>query len=217
LVFVDTSRPYVYEFDTPTDQVGVQIPRKRVLARLPELASLTAVAVPGTTGLAALASSLVSALPEHAEDRADPVAHTTSATVLDLAAQALRDHVGILSTEPSPKELLLFRAQQFMRENLNNPELAPADAARAVSVSERYLFILFKGIGISPASWLRNERLERAHQLLVDPRHHHRLIRDIGATVGFPHSPQFSKAFKQRYALTPQEHRANTPFPGVRR
>jgi AraC-like DNA-binding protein len=208
LVFVDTSRPYVYEFDCPTDQVGVQIPKPRVLSRLPELAGLTAVAVPGATGLAALASSLVTALPEHTEDRTDPVAHSTSDTVLDLAAQAVRDHCGLSSIQSSPKELLLLRAQQFMRDNLRNPELTPADAARAISVSERYLFILFKQIGIAPASWLRNERLERANQLLVDPRHQHWLIRDIGVIVGYPQSAHFSRAFRQRYAMTPQELRS---------
>jgi AraC-like DNA-binding protein len=219
-VFVDTSRPFVYEFDARSEQVGVLVPRERLLPRLPALTDFTAVTVPGTSGLGALAASLLVALPKHTDDRTDPLAQSTTDTALELATRALQDHVGVVAVGPSSKELLLLRAQQFLRVNLRDPELTPADAARAISVSERYLFILFKLIGTSPASWLKNERLERAERMLLDPRHHDQLIQDIGVSVGFPQSPQFSRAFKDRFSVTPREHRATArpgqPFPSSR-
>jgi hypothetical protein len=57
LVFVDTSRPFVYQFDARTEQVCIQVPRARLIERMPALTDLTAVIVPGRTGLGAIAAS----------------------------------------------------------------------------------------------------------------------------------------------------------------
>ncbi|WP_259465822.1 helix-turn-helix domain-containing protein [Rhodococcus opacus] len=207
-VLIDTTAPYVYQFESAVEQVIVQAPRQAVLSRLPALADMTAMTVPGGRGLGALTASLLLALPDHRDDREDPVAAAASASAIDLATQALQDHLGFdVGPRNSSRSVLLRRAQQFIDENLSDCELTPSAVARAVSISERYLFVAFEEIGTSPAVWIRQTRLKRAFELLTDPRQQHRSIQEVGAAVGFTRGTHFSRAFKEQFGMTPRERR----------
>lgn len=207
-VLIDTTAPYVYQFESAVEQVIVQAPRQTVLSRLPALDDMTARTVSGGRGLGALAASLLLALPDHRVDRADSVAAATSASAIDLATQALQEHLGgEVEARSSSRSVLRRRAQQFICENLSDCELTPSTVARAVSISERYLFVAFEEIATSPAAWIRKTRLERAFELLTDPRQQHRSIQEIGAAVGFTRGTHFSRAFKEQFGMTPRERR----------
>ncbi|HJQ46964.1 MAG TPA: helix-turn-helix transcriptional regulator [Amycolatopsis sp.] len=123
-------------------------------------------------------------------------------------SSALLDHVGAAQPEVLPKTVLLGRAQRFMLEHLHDPDLTVADVAAAIAVSERYLFLLFRQTGVSPAGWLRETRLDRARALLGDDRHRRRSIGAIGALVGFVSGPHFSRCFKEQFSMTPREYRS---------
>src|SRR6185437_5754047 len=181
----DTALPYAEDLATYTEKVILHVPRVALLARVPELSGMTAVRCRGDRGLAAAAASLVLALPSQDEDRpADPLADAAGTTAADLAVGDLREQLGTAPVK-SPKAELLARAQRFMLDNQHIGSLSPADVARAVAVSERYLFVLFREAGCSPAAWLHDTRMDQARRLLVDPRRRHQTIEAIAALVGF--------------------------------
>ncbi|MFI6309844.1 helix-turn-helix domain-containing protein [Nocardia fusca] len=204
---IDTALPYTYAFTTAVEQVVVRLERANVLDRLPRLAELTARTVPGTHGVGALASSLTLALPRHGGDRDDTVADQMVDHTLALTAAAVLDNVGHDLPDLSIRAETLRRAQKYVCAHLDDPDLAPCDVARAISVSERYLYALFRDIGASPAAWIRSERLRIAHRQLADPRHRHRSVEQIARSVGFRSASQFSRVFKNEYRVTPREHR----------
>jgi hypothetical protein len=161
----DTALPYAEDLATYTEKVILQVPRAALVARVPELSGMTAVRCRGDRGLGAAAASLVLALPSQDEDRpADPLADAAGTTAADLAVGALREQLGT-APATSPKAELLARAQRFMLDNQHVGSLSPADVARAVSVSERYLFVLFREAGCSPAAWLHDTRMDQARRL----------------------------------------------------
>ena len=117
---------------------------------------------------------------------------------MDLAFGAVLERSGATAARPSRKAELLAMAQRFMLDENQHVGrgLSPTDVARAIAVSERYLFDLFRETGCSPTAWLWEARLERAHRMLGDPRHRHRTIGEIASLTGFASGAHFSRAFR---------------------
>lgn len=81
--------------------------------------------------------------------------------------------------------------------------------ARKIGINRSYLSSIFKKrMGISPQQFLINYRLENAAQILAQTS---MAIRTVAASVGYADSLTFSKAFRQRYGMSPTEYRENPP------
>ncbi|MEU4425549.1 AraC family transcriptional regulator [Actinoplanes sp. NPDC024001] len=81
-----------------------------------------------------------------------------------------------------------------------------AELARAAGVSVRTLQTAFRShLGCSPMAYLRQVRLDRAHQELraSDPRH--TTVTQIAYRWGFVHLSRFADAYRARYGTTPRE------------
>jgi AraC-like DNA-binding protein len=88
------------------------------------------------------------------------------------------------------------------------PGLTSESIAAAVGISERYLRALLDDIGTTFSDVVLEHRLERAHDLLTDPRRHSELITDIAYEAGFSDLSYFNRAFRRRYNATPRDVRA---------
>jgi transcriptional regulator GlxA family with amidase domain len=74
--------------------------------------------------------------------------------------------------------------------------------ARAVNMSPSYLSRLFREqTGRSPASFVREQRLRRAYELIQTT---FLSIKEIMAAVGWNDPSHFSRAFKRRFGVSPQ-------------
>jgi AraC-like DNA-binding protein len=58
--------------------------------------------------------------------------------------------------------------------------------------------------GLSPLHWLNEERLTRAPAALSE----HHLVKAVGLELGFKQASRFSRAFKERYGVSPAEYLA---------
>jgi Helix-turn-helix domain len=73
--------------------------------------------------------------------------------------------------------------------------------------SERYVQQLLEGAGFSFSAYVRELRLERALQMLSDPRFAGKRISDICELSGFGDLSYFNRAFRARFAQTPKDAR----------
>lgn len=84
-----------------------------------------------------------------------------------------------------------------------------ADIAAQIGINRSYLTNIFKReMSMSPQTFLINFRLEKAAQLLretEDP------IGNIAIAVGYTDALSFSKAFRQKYNITPSAYRTEKP------
>lgn len=96
------------------------------------------------------------------------------------------------------------RIEKIMEDNFANP-VSLQDLAylsgRSLSTFKREFQAIYH---TSPLKWIRNRRLDRAENLLLDTK---LTVTDICYSVGFENMAHFSKVFKERYGLAPSVFR----------
>jgi|28_taG_2_1085356.scaffolds.fasta_scaffold00238_17 AraC-like DNA-binding protein len=96
------------------------------------------------------------------------------------------------------------RAQAYMLANLDRP-LDIEEIAAYAGVSARNLQIGFKRfLSTAPMAYLRNTRLQRAHEDLLQGRRN-ASVTEIAERWGMTHLGRFSQYYKSRYGCSPQE------------
>ena len=104
----------------------------------------------------------------------------------------------------SPPDLppLLMQARDLLLADLLNPP-DPATLAGLCRTNRTYLQGLFKAhLGLSIVAYLREQRLQRARQLLEEGEVG---IERIAHQVGYRNGRDLSRAFKQRFGVSPRD------------
>lgn len=118
------------------------------------------------------------------------------------------------------KNAIALRATQAIELKLSDPELSPTGIADHLGISLRYLQKLFEDVGENANHYIRRRRLERSHQDLADPLYCGLSIAEISYRWGFNDQAYFSRAFKDRYGMSPSQHRdrwrSQTSWPKAR-
>ena len=87
-------------------------------------------------------------------------------------------------------------------------KLKISDIATKIGISRNYLTDLFKHeFDMSPQSFLMNFRMEKAAQELIETDES---VQNVGINVGYPDPLAFSKAFKQKYGMSPSAYRTSS-------
>ncbi len=107
----------------------------------------------------------------------------------------------VLASASSRSELL-ERVKTFATIHAADPALTPQRLAQAHHVSLRALQALFADHGDSPASFLRQQRLVRAEQLLLDGQS----VATATTRSGFTDPGTFARAFRRRFGLSPSQY-----------
>ena len=102
---------------------------------------------------------------------------------------------------------LLHRIRQHMEAMLDDPELDVDAVAADIGISPRYLRRLFAAEGEHFGAYLKARRLERCHADLVSPLHAQLGVSEIAFRWGFSDAAHFSRSFRDRFGLSPREHR----------
>jgi AraC-like DNA-binding protein len=143
--------------------------------------------------------------------------HQTSQSVeaISMAAAAIDLVSAIYASDSSRNsellghEALLKSGQDFVHTRFRDPALAPSLIAEHLRVSPRLLAQVFSRAGTTPASYIRDIRLEEAARLLRSPYHRDVPIFDVALRVGFADATTFTRAFKRVHGVVPSEFRAD--------
>lgn len=102
-------------------------------------------------------------------------------------------------------ELLIKKAIQYISDNYDK-KFSLEDIAGYVGISKYYFSVLFKKEkGITFSTFLNTVRIEKAKQLIKNPRI---TINDVAYEVGFNDAQYFSKTFKKYVGMTVTEYRS---------
>jgi AraC-like DNA-binding protein len=108
----------------------------------------------------------------------------------------------ISSTEPgaAPRPVKHFRHEEDMRELAAAHDYNARRIARYLGISARQLQRVFKArCNCSPVAWLREQRLQRARQMLSSSCS----VKRVAYSLGFSQVSQFCRDFKARFGHRP--------------
>ena len=134
-------------------------------------------------------------------------------SILTVVAQHLLDNFLVDEGEANSAEPVLFNdysqlpcekirdAIRFMTNNLDR-NLAVTEIADAVNMSHYHFIRVFRQmVGMSPATFHRLQRIEKAKDLLA----RHRQIMEVACELGFSSQAHFSNVFAKSVGVTPRK------------
>ncbi|RJS45781.1 AraC family transcriptional regulator [Nocardioides cavernaquae] len=208
-VLIGPHQDFEFGFDEAWDQVVVRLDRSRVES--------VAAALTGETGPVHFDLSLapdvsrLDGMLESAVDLVDSAAVQHRPQLLWQLEQVIIESLLLaqpnnrMRLQPSDRPMTsprLRQAMEFMIDRIADP-LSVADVALACGTSVRSLQTAFRTeLGTTPVQWLRSQRLERAHTLLLSGAPG-LSVTDVAYRCGFFHLGEFGVAFRARYGTTP--------------
>lgn len=132
------------------------------------------------------------------------------AVARDFAARAIV--VESAATENVQHSALFERVMLYIERHFDDAELTPTRLASVHGISLRYLHLLFAQHGQAVSGSIRERRLEYCCQVLANA-HSSLSVSEIAFRAGFKDSSHFSRAFRQRFGVSPTEHRRKSQRP----
>jgi AraC-like DNA-binding protein len=123
--------------------------------------------------------------------------------LLDLMDVVLTDQSD--STKWRSAAATLFRAKNYIARHLGSDGLDACAIAAATHVSVKHLQRLFNRDGVPMMRYVWQARLERAERLLRASTVRPVSVQEIAYRCGFRSPAHFSRAFKERYGVSPRD------------
>ena len=210
-VLLDNTRFYQMEMATEHECLDVMMPQAWLEKHLPDPGALLAIPVDTKSGWGAPLGALLETMAEGLDDVPLP---------RSLLAEQIGSLLSLATGFHEPSENTRHRGQ-LARRILHNiesryadPELSPEVVADQCGISKRYLQTLLAGSGTSFVQELNATRLDRASDILIDPRAKGLAIADVAYRSGFLDAGYFTRLFRKRFGITPSQWRAGqTPMP----
>ncbi|WP_169053550.1 AraC family transcriptional regulator [Alteraurantiacibacter aquimixticola] len=209
-VLLDNTRFYQMEMSTEHECIDLMMPQGWLEKYLPDPSTLLARPVSASAGWGAPLGALIETILDGGLDDAPlprPLIAEQFGSLLALAT-------GMEETDKAPRHRnqLAARILRRIESDYADPDLSPELVARQVGISKRYLQTLLAASGTSFVQELNATRLDRASELLADPRAVGLAIADIAFRTGFLDPGYFTRLFRKRFGITPREFRAgNAP------
>ena len=207
-VLLDNTRFYQMEMDTAHEAIDLMMPQGWLEKYLPDPDALLARPISANSGWGAPLGSLIETMLTGLEDS-------------PLPRSLIAEQVGALLTlatgfhEPAPRSRHRGQlARQILRRiegDYADAELTPERIANDLGISRRYLQALLTSAGTSFVQELNATRLDRASDLLGDPRARSLSLGEIAWRCGFLDPGYFTRLFRKRFGMTPSQWRAGKP------
>ncbi|MGP3534525.1 helix-turn-helix domain-containing protein [Microbacterium sp. RD1] len=202
MTFYDTDRPYSLLCSDDTRISVVMFPKELLSLPSDLTARLTATRLGADSPVGAIVRPYVASLSSQVGQMPAHPARRLCRGAIDLISTLIEDGLGA-QTFASPHGDLMRRVLDFIDENLASADLAPPMIAAAHFISVRHLHALFNDQGTTVSTVIRNRRLERCYDQLIDPGAANRSVTAIALENGFVDAAHFSRTFRSHYGMPP--------------
>ncbi|BBD01503.1 hypothetical protein YGS_C1P2758 [Sphingobium sp. YG1] len=208
IAIYDTTQPHRFVVTQPFAQVLVRLRRSEVIERVGHLNDLTARKLSSSRGMGLLISNLLHDVDYQLDHISAGAMRVVNTSMLDLICSGF----GEIRTESHAhlrehQYRLMMRILAFVDQHLCDSELNCAVVATHFRISERYLRKLFSEGERSLSERIWHQRLEEAKRRLSAQGAFNKSITSVAFECGFKDTAHFSRAFKDKYGMTPREHR----------
>jgi AraC-like DNA-binding protein len=207
MLLLDSHAPQWRELDADSHLLNVRLPKPMLERYLADPRAVCMNPVSAAAGQGALVWDFITALwARRAELDAAGMAEM-AAVVAHLVAGLF----GTLRSETAAGSRWVQSQRQRVLEciaaNLHDPQLEVQRVADACAISARYVHLLMRGTGRTFSQHLLEHRLEGCRSALQGAAGRRRSITEIAFEWGFNDASHFSRAFRNRYGLSPREFR----------
>lgn len=207
-VLLDCSQPYEAEFPEATRSCVLQLPAEwlRSWVRSPERL------VPRPFGGAGWSGALCAAVASLDIHSCDHLA-LPRGEVADHIAGLLKLALGPELQDSADSQHLHERLMRTVRDGLADPGLSPAMVAAQHGISVRTLHYAFAAADATFVAELMRARLQRARELLADPRTNDLAVVEVAARCGFSDPSHFARRFRRQFGVAPLAFRRTLTKP----
>lgn len=204
-VLLDNTRFYQMEMDTTHEAVDLMMPLGWLDRYLPDPAVLLGRPLSARNGWGAPLGSLLDTMVEGIDDTPlpRPMIAEQVGTLLTLATGFHEP-----ASESRHRGQMARRILRRIETDYADPHLTSDELAAELGISRRYLQTLLAASGTSFVQELTATRLDRASDMLTDPRATSLSIGEIAFRCGFLDPGYFARAFRKRFGVTPSQWRA---------
>lgn len=211
LIIYSTDKPYLFGFTQPMRQLMIDIKagdlfESNCLAACSSLLKIDGNLRSGRMLTQPLQDRILGFIENPLADAATSLNEEIRARLRLLLRPSLQD----TPLSDNVNALRLLRAERFIAERLGDAELDAEAVANYMAMSLRNLNRVFTKHECSVTQWIWQERLALAHRQLTDTAHASKSIGDIALGCGFATQAHFAREFKQRYGITPTQHREDS-------
>jgi AraC-like DNA-binding protein len=209
IIYGPTGINAALKLTTPFRLLYINAPRVALDHRLLAPLSLKVGRFGGERGLGHVFSGLLRATAETLQDLTSEQLRPMELAVTEflVANLAAEDSPAAIGGAGAARAAHLHRVCQTIETLLADPELGLERVAAEDGISPRSLQKLFASANQSFSTYLRSRRLERCRLDLSSPICASLSISEICFRWGFNGSAHFSRAFKERYGVSPREYR----------
>ncbi|MGH8157708.1 MAG: helix-turn-helix domain-containing protein [Rhodanobacter sp.] len=201
----DLARPFMSGV-SPGSTISVMLPRERV-DKASGGRSLHGLVLKAGDTFTRLLANFITSLSSMASEMSDAEVLAIEEPAINLLAAGIaRREVDWMPEESALAQILRQRILEFIDANLSMRELGPDFLLHYFRVSRAHLYRMFAVDG-GVATVVRDRRLDAAYRDLVRASGPVRSITEIALDLGFSSSGQFSRAFRERFSVTPSEAR----------
>ncbi|WP_438998465.1 helix-turn-helix domain-containing protein [Variovorax beijingensis] len=206
----DAQRPYSLRFDDTFKIITIKLARSAVAHRAGSIHRITATSFGESSQMCPILFGYLVSFSKQASLLAPAASEKVVRNFTELLAAAL-DEVILASPLPLSeyRATALMRVRDFVERHLDVCELDTAMVSTALNLSPRYINKLFEAENTSLTRYIWRRRLERAAADLQDPARASLGISAIAMAHGFNDLSHFSRAFRQRFGLSPRAYRAS--------
>lgn len=199
--------PYNFQYGSDADMLALRIPEAMLQSRTRNPSRFCAMAFDSQSGINKLFIDYLEIVIRNAQIESPAAQSLMSVQLVDLLAAVLEADPRVLqSSNSSIRSAHLARIEQYVRKNLEDPELSADTIAAACGISVRYLHLLFQDTDKTLAQWIRDHRLQFSHEALMLATS--RLsISQVAYAHGFNDHAQFSNMFRKKFGCSPSDVR----------
>ncbi|RME34676.1 MAG: helix-turn-helix domain-containing protein [Gammaproteobacteria bacterium] len=209
--------PYTVDYREPSRRIVVRIPHPIFRERLVSAHHDLVIGKLPAEGIGLVVSDLMKVVATEARGLPITDQYTLGQSLLELTASLTRAALKQRELKEDVRHPgLLNRIFAYLEEHYMDPGLNPKLIAQANGISIRYLHALFRESGTTVLRWVWERRLRAARNDLLDPTQRHLRISEIAFRQGFNDTAHFSRAFRNRFGISPSELRRRATS-GVRR
>ncbi|WP_323019176.1 helix-turn-helix domain-containing protein [Pararhodobacter sp.] len=208
MAIYDSTQPYLIDLGDGFAKTVIQLPRERLLARLPLARMMGGQRIDGQSGIGKLVRENILTFAETMDGRDPAVTALLQDIVIDLVATGLASVADGHLDLASPEQLILIRARSYISDTVTDPELNRSKVAEHIGLSVRRLNDIFAKDGSSISEEIRRQRLERVAADLRDPRLQGLSISEIAMRCGYENLQHFSTLFRSAHGVSPRAWRA---------